>query len=60
MKVREGRWKIERVTGGRKSSVVSSAPTTLWPRVRIPSTPSTLFLQKDKKSKMDTEILRGE
>ena len=30
-------------TGGRHSSVVLSAPTILWPRVRIPSTPSTLF-----------------
>ena len=29
--------------GGRHSSVVSSAPTILRPRVRIPSTPSTLF-----------------
>ena len=29
--------------GGRHSSVVLSAPTILWPRVRIPSTPSTLF-----------------
>ena len=25
------------------SSVVSSAPTIPWPRVQIPSTPSTLF-----------------
>ena len=29
--------------GGRHSSVVSSAPTILRPRVRIPSTPSKLF-----------------
>ena len=29
--------------GDRHSSVVSSTPTILWPRVRIPSTPSTLF-----------------
>ena len=29
--------------GGRHSSVVSSAPTILRPRVRIPSTPSMLF-----------------
>ena len=29
--------------GGRHSSVVSSAPTILQPRVRIPSTPSMLF-----------------
>ena len=29
--------------GGRHISVVSSAPTILRPRVRIPSTPSTLF-----------------
>ena len=29
--------------GGRHSSVVSSAPTILLPRVWIPSTPSTLF-----------------
>ena len=28
---------------GRHSSVVSSAPTILRPRVRIPSTPSMLF-----------------
>ena len=31
------------VKGGRHSSVVSFAPTILWPRVRIPSTPSMLF-----------------
>ena len=29
--------------GGRHSSMVSSAPTILWPQVQIPSTPSTLF-----------------
>ena len=29
--------------GGRHSSVVSSVPTILRPRVRIPSTPSMLF-----------------
>ena len=29
--------------GGHHSSVVSSAPTILRPRVRTPSTPSTLF-----------------
>ena len=29
--------------GGRHSSLVSSVPTILWPRVRIPCTPSTLF-----------------
>ena len=29
--------------GGHHSSVVSSAPTILQPRVRIPSTPSMLF-----------------
>ena len=29
--------------GGRHSSVVSSAPTILRPRVQIPSTPSMLF-----------------
>ena len=29
--------------GGHHSSVVSSAPTILQPRVRIPSTPSTLI-----------------
>ena len=29
--------------GGRHSSVVSSAPTILWPQVRIPSTPSMLY-----------------
>ena len=28
---------------GRHSSVVSSAPTILWPQVQIPSTLSTLF-----------------
>ena len=33
----------QRTWGGRHSSVVSSASTILWPRVRIPSTPSTLF-----------------
>ena len=31
------------ITGGRHSSVALSAPTILQPRVRIPSTPSTLF-----------------
>ena len=29
--------------GGRHSSVVSSAPTILRPRVQVPSTPSMLF-----------------
>ena len=32
--------------GGRHRSVVSSAPTILQPRVRIPSSPSTLFFSK--------------
>ena len=31
------------ILAGRHSSVVSSAPTILWPRVRILSTPSMLF-----------------
>ena len=31
--------------GGRHRSVVSSAPTILQPRVRIPSSPSTLFFK---------------
>ena len=35
--------KLIKVGGGRHSSVVSSAPTILRPRVRIPSTPSMLF-----------------
>ena len=29
--------------GSRHTSVVLSAPTILWPQVRIPSTPSTLL-----------------
>ena len=29
--------------GGRHSSVVSSAPTIMQPRIRIPCTPSTLY-----------------
>ena len=29
--------------GGRHSSVDSSAPSSLWPRVRVPSTPPTHF-----------------
>ena len=33
----------EWMRGGRHSSVVSSAPTILRPRVQIPSTPSMLF-----------------
>ena len=33
----------ELMGGGSHSSVVSSAPTILQPRVRIPSTPSMLF-----------------
>ena len=37
------RIKREIFLGGRHSSVVSSVPTILRPRVRIPSTPSTLF-----------------
>ena len=36
------------VGGGRHSSMVSFAPTLLQPRVRIPSTPSTLIpFEKD-------------
>ena len=31
------------IWGGHHSSVISSAPTSLQPRVRIPSTQSTLF-----------------
>ena len=31
------------ILGGRHSSVVLSAPTILWPWVRIPSTPSNLL-----------------
>ena len=34
---------MKNVLGGRHSSVVSSAPTILQPRVQIPSSPSMLF-----------------
>ena len=37
------RWKIRNMLGCRHSSVDSSAPSILLPRVQVPSTPSMLF-----------------
>ena len=40
-------WKTKLFVDSRRSYVVSSAPTILWPRVQIPTTPSYNFYNWD-------------